>query len=147
MYTKVTVLAFFFILLLGSANAQDLTSIEKIELKEAADYQKNENVALGCANYLLSRPVEKANNDIKHLKALQFLIRWMDGSPDYSFSIDASIDKASDSNPAVLAKFLASMVKYVMENISDKDNKPSVKYNSFLIFLDYCANPANQVTL
>ena len=146
MRIKVSVIAFLFVLFFSLANAQDFNNVDKIELKEAADYQKNETVALECASYLLSRPVDKTNSDIKHLKALQFLIRWMDGTPDYSFAIDTSIDKASDSNPPVLAKFLAAMIKYVLENKIEKDNKPEIKYNSFLIFLDYCSNTNNQVT-
>lgn len=147
MRIKFSAITLLFIGLFGSAIAQDLDHIDKIELKQAADYQQNESFALESANYLLSRPVDKNNSDLKHLKAMQFLIHWMDGTPDYSFAIDASISKATESNPPLLAKYLASMVKYVLENKSDKDNPPSIKYNAFSIFLNYCENTANQVTI
>ncbi len=147
MQIKFSVIALLFVGFFSSATAQDLDNVDKIELKQAADYQQNESVALECAQYILSKPVDKNNSDIKHLKAMQFLIRWMDGTPDYSFSIDASINKATESNPPLLVKYLASMVKYVLENKSDKDNAPAIKYNSFLLFLTYCEGPANQVNI
>jgi hypothetical protein len=147
MHLKTSVIILLFASMFPIVSAQNFDTLNKIELKEAADYQKNEPQALECANYLLSTPVDKNNSDLKHLKAIQFMIRWMDGTPDFSFGIDASIDKATESNPAVLSKFLASMVKYVLENKAEKDNTPGVKYNAFLTFLEYCENLEHKVNL
>jgi len=136
------------LLVLGLVNslfAQDYSKLDKTVLKEKTDYVENENLVIECSNYLLNSPLDDLKNDLNHVKALLFIMRWMEGTPDYMFDIDDTVGKATKSNPSLLGVYLASMSKYVLENKDKSGDAKEVKYNSFLIFIKYCEDPKNNV--
>jgi len=133
--------------MLFSINAQDFSNLGMIQLKDPADYKNNEKTALDCANYLLNSRFDDLDKDLTHNQAQLFLIKWMGGTPDYMFSLDETVTKATGSNTSLLSIFLAASVKYVLENKEMSTNEEEVKFNSFLIFLKYCEDPAKDSKL
>ena len=125
--------------------AQDYTKLKEIALKDKSDYQKNESLVLECANYILNSHYNLLDKDLNHTNAQLFIIRWMGGTPDYMFSIDETIVKATKSSANLLAVYLAASVKYVLENKEMASNENEVKYNSILFFLDYCKDATKNV--
>jgi len=73
-------------------------------------------LVLESVNLLLKSPINENSNNLTNLKAIQFMMKWMEGTPDYQFNIDESMVKATKSNKSLLGVFLASMVKYCIEN-------------------------------
>lgn len=125
--------------------AQDYSDLEKISLKDRTECADNEKLVLECSNYVLESPLNVIEKDENRLSAMKFIMRWMEATPDYSFSLDESMGKATSSNPTLLAVLLAAMSQYALENKTDDAN--DVKYNSFITFIKYCEDPDNKVKL
>lgn len=147
MKTKSLIISLVLIGILTSLKAQDYTKLDQIKLSDKSDYQKNETLVLECANYILNSQFDLLQKDLNHTNAQLFIIKWMGGTPDYMFSIDENVGKATKSNANLLALYLAASVKYVLENKEMASNENEVKYNSILIFLNYCEDPTKNAKL
>jgi len=128
-----------------SCLSQNSNITDTIQFKVKGDYSKFEPLVLESVNLLLKSPINENSNNLTNLKAIQFMMKWMEGTPDYQFNIDESMVKATKSNKSLLGVFLASMVKYCIENKTTEIK--SIKYNSFLVFLKYCEDSKNNVKL
>ena len=71
---------------------------------------------------------EKDNLD--RLKSLQFIIKWMSGTPDYTFTLDNITSKVTKGNDDLLGIYMACMVKYCLENKASASDEKLVKLNS-----------------
>ncbi|HZF65165.1 MAG TPA: hypothetical protein VEZ55_11795, partial [Chitinophagaceae bacterium] len=101
------------------------------------DYTEDVDKAAGtAAQLLLSTPMDKES--LARLNAGQFLIRWMTGTPTYTFSIDAVATKISKGNKDLMLVYLAAMVKYCLDNPLESKNDNKVKFNTVQRVLDYC---------
>lgn len=130
----IAIFAFLFTLS-QSLTAQTIPDYEKIKLDVKEDYNQAANdAALTAANYLLSNPIEKES--LTRLQSAKYLIRWMTGSPDYSFSLD--VGKIFKKNDDLLIVYMAAMTKYCMENKSNGKDVDVVKLGSYKILADYC---------
>jgi len=125
--------------------AQDYSGLESIALDDKEDCTKNEKLVLECSDYILNSPADVIMNDLNHLNAMQFIMRWMEGTPDYMFTLDEKIVKATKSETALLSVYMAAMCKFELENKAKSEDEDEVKYNSFLIFINYCEDPAMNV--
>ena len=126
-------------------HAQDYSGLGKIEMNDKSDFQKQENQVLECSNYLLNSPIDALDNDQNHMSALQFIMRWMEGTPDYNFNIDETIGNVMNTNASLLGIYMAAMSKYVLEHKDKASDFDDVKYNSFLIFIKYCEDGSKKV--
>ena len=145
MKTKNLIIGLYLIGLSTILVAQDYTKLGEIALEDKSDYQKNESLVLECANYILNSQYHLLDKDLNHTNAQLFIIKWMGGTPDYMFSIDETVGKATKSSANLLAVYLAASVKYVLENKEMASNENEVKYNSILLFLDYCKDATKNV--
>lgn len=137
-----TLLFFLFAMLMVSpALAQGISNYEEIKLESPADYKAAEPQALSAANFLLASPNDMSAPD--RLKSSQFLIRWMSGTPDYSFGLDESTSILVDAN--LLNIYMAALAKYCLENPTHAKDAQLVKVSSWKILLAYCDDPKNNV--
>lgn len=143
MKIKNVIMAAALLLVANGVYAQDFSNLDNIQLKAGADYRNNDSVALNCANYLLNTPVDTF--DVSHRNTFTFLMRWITGTPDYTFRVDADIAVKAAPTPALMAVYMASIAKFALENKEQSKDADAVKYNSFLIFIQYCENPNNHV--
>lgn len=125
--------------------SQNLPDYDNIKLEQAADYKTAEPSALQAANFLLSTPYEK--NSLDRLKSLQFIIKWMSGTPDYSFTLDNVTGKVTKGNDELLGLYMACMAKYCIENPSSSKDEKLVQLNSVKLLLSYCENANNNIKL
>jgi hypothetical protein len=125
--------------------SQDFSNCGDIILKEKVDYPKTEGKVLECARYILTTPEDK--NNLNRLYAMQFLLRWMEGTPDYQFKIDESAGRISKANEELMGVYLACMTKFMLENKDKSKDDAEVKYNSFLLLIGYTEDPNNQVSV
>ena len=128
-----------------SCYSQDYSTLKDIVLTGNADFTKAESNVLECSKYILSTPIEKSN--LNRLYSIQFLLKWMGGTPDYSFNMDESIGELTNSTPELLGIYMACMSEYVLENKGNAKDDKAVKYNSVLRLLNYCELANNNVTL
>jgi len=132
---------------ISNLTAQDYSKLDRIILKDKNDCAKNEDLVLECCNYIIGSTINKIDRDENRAKAIQFVMRWMEVTPDYSFLIDESMMEVTASNPSLLGIILVSMSKYVLENKDGSDDPNDIKYNAFLTFIKYIENPDNGVSI
>lgn len=126
--------------------AQTLPNLDGISLDKKEDFNSTaDNAALQSASFLLSTPLEK--NNIDRLKALQYVIRWMTGTPDYSFTLDEQATKFAKKNDDLLGLYMAAMTKYVLENKSESKDQNKIKLNAVKFIITYAKNEGNKVKI
>ncbi len=128
-----------------SIYAQSLPDYQSIRLEKPADYALADSSALLASTYLLTTPLVKDN--IGRLKSMQFLIKWMGGTPDYTFSLDGPVTKISSGNVDIMGVYLAAMVKFCLENKSQSKDQKAIKLNAVKTLLAYCSDPAHGVKI
>jgi len=126
-------------------NAQDYSKLKDIELKEKKDFAMAEDKILECSKYILTTPMDEKNTNRNN--ALQFMFRWMDGTPDYTFTLDETLGKLAETSDALLGVYMACMCRYVLENKDKAKDEKDVKYNSVLMLIDYSRDPNNKVEI
>jgi len=125
--------------------SQDYSNLKDIVLKDKTDYPKVEDKVLECAKYILNTPLDDKN--LNRLNSLQFIMRWMEGTSDFTFNIDETIAKATKSDQLLLGVYMACMTKFVLENRDKAKDEKEVKFNSIVMLLNYCEVPSNNVDL
>jgi len=139
----------FFILLAilgwaGIGSAQNASNYAKIVLEKPRDYKAADSMVLRLSNYLISSPIDGDKSE--RLLTEQFILRWMTGTPDYTFNIDDKT-KALGENLDLMGVYFASMIKFEMENITISKDKDKVNLGTWKILLAYCENPDNHVKI
>ncbi len=104
-----------------------------------------EKQVLESCDFLLNTPVNK--KDENRIIASQFMIKWMENTPDYSFSIDENVYKLIKGSTVMLNVYLASLVKATLDNVNPYENEKEVILNCINTFLDYCSAPKNKLKL
>lgn len=141
---KVIAIFIFSLLYFNSAWSQTL-NFDQVKLDKGADYKAAEPDALKAASYILATPFEK--DDLNRLRSLQFIIKWMSGTPDYTFSLDKVATKIIKGNDDMLGIYMCCMTRYVLENKASAKDEKLVKINSVKLLLGYCENPNNNIKL
>lgn len=117
--------------------AQSSIDYASIKMDKKEDFTEEVNkAALQASSLLLSLPLAKDNP--QRVEAFQYLMRWMSGSPDYSFDIDETATNISKVNEDLLVVYLAAMSKYALENKEQANDKKVVKLNTVKMVLAYC---------
>lgn len=124
--------------------SQTSVDFESVKLEKASDYKSADTLAHLAANTLLSTPVDQNKTD--RLKMAQFIMKWMAGTPDYTFSFDNSM-KAFNNDLDLMTLYLASLTKYCLENPAQSKEDDMIKVNAWKILLSYCDNASNNVKL
>jgi hypothetical protein len=145
MKTKFFISAILFLGLVTACNAQDYSRLKDIEMKDKEDFVKAEDKVMECTKYILTTPMDDENTN--RINALQFMLRWMDGTPDYTFSLDETVGKLAQTSDALLGVYMACMCRYVLENKEKAKDEKDVKYNSVLLLIDYSKDPNNKVEI
>lgn len=123
--------------------AQTKTDFSSIRLENEEDYKKSEATVLDASDYILSTPVEAENK--QRIYAIQFILAWMEGTPDYKFSLD-DLDKLdNDVNQSTV--FLAALAKYTIENksLTEEADYKGIRDGAFRLFLKYAINSENNL--
>ena len=143
---KKIIFTFFAIAICCLSFSQGLPNFDTIKLEGKADYKAAEPYALQASTFLLSTPPKK--DDFDRSKSFQFVIKWMSGTPDYSFAIDDVASKIMKGNDEeLLGLYMAAMTKYALENKDSAGDQKLVKLNAVTTLLNYCEDPANGIKM
>lgn len=140
----------FFALLFGLLShisfAQNLPDFDAIKLDKKEDFNSvADDAALQASNFLFSTPLKKDNID--RLKSLQYIIKWMSGTPDYNFSLDEQATKFAKKNDDLLGLYMAAMTKYILQNKPDSKDQNKIKFNAVKIIITYAKDENNKVKI
>ncbi|WP_018343423.1 hypothetical protein [Cytophaga aurantiaca] len=138
-------LALVFLVACTSIFAQTLPDLSKIKLEKKGDYKSAEPTVKQAAAYLLTTPYK--DKDSVRTSCVAFIIKWMEGTPDYTFIIDEPIMKLNKENPNLLGLCFASMAKYCLEEPAYAKDPKVVKLHTYKILLEYCDKPENNIPL
>jgi hypothetical protein len=143
---KKLIFGLLFGLLSNFSFAQTLPDLDAIKLEKKEDFNSTaDNAALQASDFLLSTPMEK--NNIDRLKSLQYIIKWMSGTPDYNFTLDEQATKFAKKNDDLLGLYMAAMTKYVLENKADSKDQNKIKLNAVKLIVAYAKDEKNKVKI
>jgi hypothetical protein len=137
-------LIFFFALF--ELKAQSTPNYNSIKLEKKEDFNDQANsAALQASTYILSTPLDFENAGRR--ESLVYLIKWMSGTPDYSFELDDTAMKLCDSDKELIGIYMAAMAKFVLENKSEAKNNSAIKLQAVRLFVNYANDSNNKVKL
>lgn len=131
------------IISIGTCFAQNLPKFDQYNFNQTSDYKLADSAVLQTANFLLSTPSDQ-NIPIR-LKAGQFVMRWMEGTPDYTFSLEQNAIKYLSGNVDLMLLYMTSMAKYALENRSNDVKVTTI--NGVKILLAYINSPVSNVKM
>jgi len=123
-----------------SAFSQNTSQYDNIPLHTAADYRKAEPHVILASDYVYSSPIDK--EDLNRKNAVSFVMKWMQGTSDYSFGMDETISKISNGENEILGLYFTFLAKYALSKGKGAD-RDDLKYNAYLMLATYCENPVN----
>ncbi|WP_179416080.1 hypothetical protein HDF19_08670 [Mucilaginibacter sp. E4BP6] len=136
-------LLIFFLLTIavGTGFAQSVPKFDQYKFNKDSDYKLADSAVLQTANFLLSTPIDQ--NIPVRLKAGQFVMRWMEGTPDYTFSLEQAPTKYLSGNVHLMLLYMTSMAKYALETRSS--DVKAITINGVKTLLAYVNNPVSNV--
>lgn len=120
--------------------AQNNTQYDNIPLNSAASYRKAEPHVSLAADYVYSTPVDKTNLNRKN--AISFIMKWMQGTSDYSFVPDKIAFKITNNESEMVGLYFTCLAKYALEKGKTVDRE-ELRINSYRLLALYCENPDN----
>jgi len=102
-----------------------------------------DSAVLQTANFLLSTPIDQ--NIPVRLKAGQFVMRWMEGTPDYTFSLEQNAIKYLSGNVDLMLLYMTSMAKYALE--TKANDVKVITINGVKTLLTYVNSPVSDVKI
>jgi len=106
------------------AFAQELPNLKHVKLNKNAHFKATEQLTLKVIAYLLETPIDKKNKS--RTEAGQFLLNWMNGTPDYSFYLEEKETDYFNTDSDLMLMYMASLTKFTLENPTIKDQKKLV---------------------
>lgn len=132
-----------FALCLRTICAQALPDYSKVVLEKESDYQAADSIVLQGANYFLSTPYSK--NNIHKIKTTLFIMKWMEGTPDYVFNYDKHIVKLNKENEELMNIYIACMVKFSLEHKESAKDDHEVLIQATKMLINYCEQTKNNI--
>ena len=133
-----------FFLLTLNAVSQKQSQYDYIPLTNAKEYRKAEPQVILAADYVYSSPIDKDN--VYRGEATKFVMKWMGGTSDYSFTPDKTVSKVTNGNNELYGLYFVCMAKYALEKGKGIDRE-ELKLSAYALLATYCENPANKCVI
>jgi hypothetical protein len=131
---KITLFFLLFFICITYSYAQELPNLKHVKLNKKSQFRSTEQLTLKVIAYLFETPINKKNKS--RTEAGQFLLSWMNGTPDYTFYLEEKETNFFNTDSDLLLMYMASLTKYTVENPSIKDQK-SLILGAMSILLPY----------
>jgi hypothetical protein len=141
MKIKKLVLSLLLFSLTSISYAQELPNLKQVKLNKRSHYKSAEHIALKVANYLFETPINTKNK--ARNEAGQFLLNWMDGTPDYVFNLEEKETSFFNTDSDLMLVYMAGLTKFTLENPTAKTQKEKV-IGALKIALPYLNNQSNK---
>lgn len=123
--------------------AQDFSQLANFDFGNASSYKPQEQQVLQCANYLFETP--NNNNDVNRAISTQFIIKWMTGTPEYSFDLDQNAMELTKGSNELFGLYMAAMTKVVLDHPNKKLSAVEIYNQSEKLLVAYCADVTNKL--
>ena len=125
------------------SEGQNFPQLANYEFESIESYKTEESKVLMCANYLFNNPANKA--ELNRLTSIQYIMKWMMGTPDYTFDIGEKSMELTKGSSDLLGLYMAAMSKVVIENVGDKLEADEIYIRAEKILVDYCSDSDNKM--
>lgn len=122
-------------------SAQTSVDFEKVTLEQKTDYKTAEPQVAAAAQLLLTTPIEKDN--LQRLKATSFVIKWMGGTPDYTFSLGDKDIKVFKKDLDISGLYFAAMVQACLQNPATCGDAKAVRLQAYKTLIAYVSQETN----
>lgn len=138
---KKFILFFLLTVSLSYSYAQELPNLKHTKLNKNSHFKDTEPIVLKVVSYLFETPIDRENK--ARTDAGQFLIKWMNGTPEYTFYLEEKETNYFDTDSDLMLMYMAGLTKFTLENKSVKDRKALV-LGTMRITLPYLNNQENK---
>ncbi|WP_439151514.1 hypothetical protein [Winogradskyella sp.] len=118
--------------------SQDYTKLAEVTFESAEECKEAEPQVLECANYLLNTTVK--SDELNRLSAFQYIFKWMEGTADYTFSIDSEVLDLTKGNTDFMTIYFAAMVQTVLQNNGETMSDEALHETAVNKLADYCSD-------
>jgi hypothetical protein len=130
----------------NTAFSQDFETLAKYEFKAIEDYKTSENTVLVSANYLLNTPSKGTDTEmLKRIIVLQYIMKWMEGTPDYTFEIGELATSLTKGNDDLFGLYLTTMSKVVLDNKGTTLSINQIHNKTQDLLITYCSDSKNKM--
>lgn len=112
--------AFLFLFSLN-ISGQELPNLKNIKLNKKDNYKHTEPTVLKVVDYLFQTPIDKKNKSRSN--AGQFLVDWMNGTPEHIFYLEEKETAFFNTNSDLLLMYMAALTKFSLENPTIKEKQ------------------------
>ena len=123
------------------SNAQNAFSEIKLEAKE--DYHLAEPAVLKASAYLFTSKYDK--DDLERLYAIEFIMRWISGTPDFTFELDEKFSKPFLHETDLMGLYMAALAKYAIEHKDQAKDSKQVNLSAVRMVIEYSNKPSNNL--
>ena len=114
-----------------------------IKLKEPGDYKRAESSVLKAADYLFSTKYDK--EDLERLYAIEFIMKWMGGTPDFTFEVDENFTKPFLSETDLLGLYMSAIAKFALKPKAQATDTKAINLAAAKMIVDYSNKPSNNL--
>ena len=137
---------FFILFVFASISSFSQTDFSKVVMAKDADYKVAEKSALEASSYVLLTPLNA--KDERLAVATKFIVKWMEGTPDYTYVIEYPIiTKLNSENEGLQGVYFAGMTKFSLENGAKGQDPQLVLINGIKAVIAYSQKPENNVVM
>jgi hypothetical protein len=140
---KKNILILAVVLLANFSFSQNFKKLVNYEFKTEESYTDEMDKVLECANYLFENPNDE--NELNRLIATQYIMNWMNGTPDYTFEIGDDAMSLTKGKQELLGLYLAAMTKVVLDNPEEELSNKEIHNQSQEILVKYCSDENNNI--
>lgn len=121
---RLSFLFLIFVLSSSSIFAQELPDLSKIKLRKNNQYKPAEETVNQVINYLFSTPINAKSKERQ--LAGEFLLKWMNGTPDHTFYIEEKETSFFNTDSDLLLMYMAGLAKHNLAHPEIKKQKDQV---------------------
>lgn len=109
-----------FVLLAGLGQAQTFEVPATYSLEKPADFDYFNKDIVACVDWLIKTPLDKEVPKRKAANA--FLMKWVEGHPTITVTLNVEVLGYTKKNPELLVIFIGGWAKHMIENPGDKQD-------------------------
>ena len=141
---KKLLILFTFLSLSFSGFCQDYSTLITYAFETEEDYKKAELKIMECANYLLINPMDLDPRN--RYSAVQFIVKWMGGTPDYNFSMEPEAMEITKNRPDLFSMYMACITKAAIKNNEKSLSQAELHTKAVNYLIDYCSVDDNNLS-
>lgn len=140
---KKTILILTLILITSISFGQNFKKLINFKFKTEESYRTEASKVLECANYLFDNPSDK--EEINRAICMQFIMNWMNGTPDYMFEIGDDAMDLTKGKQELFGLYMAAMTKVVLDDPDKEFSNNEMHNGAQEILVNYCADTGNNI--